>query len=68
MPQPGDTQALLWLKALKKEMDRVQKNLDYCVRGQAAGRLSQRDFDNFVRRAKRLAKHILVSAEGEEAA
>ena len=64
MAQETDTQALFWLKALQKEMRDIQKNTEYCVRGQAAGKLSQEDFDDFVEKINEFAKRVLTSTTG----
>ena len=40
----------------KKDLRDVQKNAEYCVRGQSAGRLSQEDFDEFVEKINRFAE------------
>ena len=65
MAEEADTQALAWLRALQKDLRDVQKNAEYCVRGQAAGKLSQDDFDEFVEKINRFAKRVIVSTTGE---
>ncbi len=37
MESPADTQALVWLRALKHQLEDIDKNLDYCIRSQEAG-------------------------------
>lgn len=64
MPTPADTQALLWLRALKSEMRGVARDLDFCIHGQESGRLSQAQFDQFRDRVSDMAKKILESTEG----
>jgi len=64
MPTPADTQALLWLRALKQEMRGITRDLDFCIHGQESGRLSQAQFDQFRDRVSELAKKILESTEG----
>ena len=66
MAQKADTQALNWLRAVQKEMRDIQKNTEYCVRGQAAGKLSQEDFDDFVEKINKFAKRVLASTTGGE--
>jgi len=61
MAEQADTQALVWLQSLQDEMRDVQKNLEYCVRGQAAGKLSQEDFDDFVSKVNRFSQRVLIS-------
>ena len=61
MAEQADTQALVWLRAMQEEIRDVQKNLEYCARGQAAGKLSQEDFDDFVVKIKRFSKRVLAS-------
>lgn len=65
MEPEADTQALVWLRALKRQIEAIDKNLDYCIRGQEAGQLSQDEFDAFVAKVTRFAKRIVESAEGE---
>ena len=65
MAEKSDTQALVWLRALQKDLREVQKNAEYCARGQAAGKLSQDDFDEFVEKINRFAKRVIVSTTGE---
>ena len=67
MAEKADTQALLWLRALNKDLREVEKNAEYCIRGQAAGKLSQEDFDEFVEKVNRFAKRVLISTTGEPA-
>lgn len=64
MPTPADTQALLWLRALKQQMRGVARDLDFCIHGQESGRLSQAQFDQFRDRVSEMAKKILESTEG----
>ena len=64
MPKPVDTQALLWLRALKSEMNELSRNLDYCIQGQENGRLRQKDFDEFAARMSRFAKKVIISVDG----
>lgn len=64
MPSPADTQALLWLRALKQELRHISRDLDFCIHGQESGRLSQAQFDNFRDRVSDLAKKILESTDG----
>ncbi len=64
MPTPADTQALLWLRALKQELRGVARDLDFCIHGQESGRLSQTQFDQFRDRVSDLAKKILESTDG----
>lgn len=64
MPKPVDTQALLWLRALRNEMNDLGRNLDYCIQGQENGRLRQKEFDAFASRISRFAKKIIISVEG----
>ncbi len=68
MAEEADTQALLWLRALQKNLRDVEKNAEYCIRGQAAGKLSQEDFDEFVEKVNRFAKRVIKSTTGESAA
>ena len=68
MAEEADTQALVWLRALQKDLRDVQKNAEYCVRGQTAGKLSQEDFDEFVEKIKRFAERVLVSTTGDNPA
>ena len=68
MAEEADTQALVWLRALQKDLRDVQKNAEYCVRGQSAGKLSQEDFDEFVDKINRFAKRVLVSTTRENSA
>ena len=65
MKETADTQALVWLRALKTEMKDIQKNVDFCIRGQAAGKLTQEDFDEFVGKMSRFAQHVIQSTGGE---
>ncbi len=65
MAEEADTQALVWLRALQKDLRDVQKNAEYCVRGQATGKLSQEDFDEFVEKINRFAKRVILSTTGE---
>ncbi len=65
MKTPADTQALLWLRAVKKELRDVNRGLDFCIHGQESGRLSQDEFDQFREKITKLAKKIIVSTEGE---
>jgi len=64
MPKPVDTQALLWLRALRAEMNELGRNLDYCIHGQENGRLRQKEFDDFRDRMTKFARKIIVSTEG----
>ena len=64
MAEETDTQALLWLRALQEDLRDVEKNAEYCIRGQAVGRLSQEDFDEFVEKVNRFAKRVLMSTTG----
>lgn len=66
MAQQADTQALVWLRALQKELQVIQKNTEYCVRGQKVGKLTQEDFDEFVEKMNQFAKGVLVSTTGAE--
>ena len=68
MAEEADTQALLWLRALQKDLRDVQKNVEYCVRGQTAGKLSQEDFDEFVEKINRFAERVLASTTGDNPA
>ena len=68
MAEKADTQALLWLRALQEDLRDVEKNAEYCIRGQAAGKLSQEDFDEFVEKVNGFAKRVIVSTTGEPAA
>ena len=68
MAEKTDTQALLWLRALQEDLHDVEKNAEYCIRGQAMGRLRQEDFDDFVEKVNRFAKRVLKSTSGEAAA
>lgn len=65
MDKTADTQALVWLRALQDEMGDIQKNIEFCVRGQAAGKLTQEDFDDFVAKISRFARHVLRSTGAE---
>jgi len=65
MRAPADTQALVWLRALKKELRETNRNLDFCIHGQESGRLSQEQFDQFREQVAHLAKKIIVSVEGD---
>jgi len=65
MRAPADTQALVWLRALKQELREVSRNLEFCIHGQEAGRLSQDQFDDFRDEVTRLAKKIIISVEGD---
>ena len=64
MAEKTDTQALLWLRALQEDLHDVEMTVEYCIRGQAAGRLSQEDFDEFVEKVNRFAKRVLKSTTG----
>lgn len=64
MPKPVDTQALLWLRALRSEMNELGRNLDFCIHGQENGRLRQKEFDDFAARINRFAKKVIISTEG----
>ncbi len=66
MEQQADTQALVWLRALQDELEGIQKNVEYCVRGQSAGKLTQDDFDEFVEKVNQFAKGVLKSTTGAE--
>jgi len=66
LEQQADTQALVWLRALQDELEDIQKNVEYCVRGQSAGKLTQDDFDEFVERVNQFAKGVLKSTTGAE--
>lgn len=68
MAEKTDTQALLWLRALQEDLHDVEMSVEYCIRGQAAGRLSQEDFDDFVEKVNHFAKRVLKSTSGEAAA
>ncbi len=65
MKTPVDTQALVWLRALKKKLREVNRNLDFCIHGQESRRLSQEQFDQFRKQIAHLAKKIIVSIEGD---
>lgn len=65
MKASADTQALAWLRALKKELRDVSRNLDFCIHGQESGRLSQEQFDQFRDDIADLAKKIIISIEGD---
>ena len=65
MAQQADTQALVWLRALQDGLEDIQKNAEYCVRGQTAGKLTQEDFDEFVEKVSHFAKGVLKSTTGE---
>ncbi len=67
MAEKADTQALLWLRALQEDLRDVEKNAEYCIRGQAAGKLSQEDFDEFVEKVNGFAKRVIISTTGESA-
>ncbi len=67
MAEKADTQALLWLRALQEDLHDVEKNAEYCIRGQAAGKLSQEDFDEFVEKVNGFAKRVIISTTGEPA-
>ena len=64
MPKPADTQALVWLRALRNELSDLGRNLDYCIQGQENGRLRQKEFDAFAARMSKFAKKIIISVEG----
>ena len=64
MPEEADTQALAWLRAMQQQIEDIQKNMDYCIRGQEAGKLSQEDFDDFVEKVTEFAKRVIASTEG----
>lgn len=64
MAERADTQALVWLQALQEEVRDVQKNLEYCVRGQSAGKLSQEDFDDFVLKINHFSHRVIQSTGG----
>lgn len=66
MAQQADTQVLVWLRALQSELRDIQKNAEYCVRGQTAGKLTQEDFDEFVDKVNQFAKGVLKSTTGGE--
>ena len=65
MKASADTQALVWLRALKKELSEARHNLDFCIHGQESGRLSQEQFDQFREQMAHLAKKIIISIEGD---
>lgn len=64
METPADTQALVWLRALKRQLAEIDKNLEYCIHGQEAGRLTQEEFDDFVAKLSQFAKRVIQSTEG----
>lgn len=57
-----DTQALLWMRAMQKELRLVQRGLEECMRRQLTGDLTDEEFDAFVTRSARMAKRVLDSA------
>ena len=56
-----ETQALEWMRALQKEIRKVQRQLEDCMRQQLTGELSDEEFDDFVNRMSRLAQRIQES-------
>ncbi len=64
MPEEADTQALAWLRAMQQQIENIQKNMDYCIRGQVAGKLTQDDFDDFVEKVTEFARLVIASTEG----
>jgi hypothetical protein len=57
-----NTQALLWMRAMQKELRLVQQRLEVCMRAQLKGELTDEDFDAMVARAARMARRVLESA------
>ena len=53
-----DTQALEWMRALQQELRKVQRALEWCVRRQLTGDLTDKQFDVFVQHLSRLARRI----------
>lgn len=66
MTEEPDTQALVWLRAVQKQMKELQSNLENCIRGHVSGKPDQEEFDKFVQRLSRFSQRVIASADKDQ--